>query len=260
MSAPASRAGKGETCPSCGLTAIVPYPVETPLDPTAESPADSKQQVHAWWTSNKRKVIIASSIIAAGLLVIWLINVLTAPNGEFPPRDELAKFLAKEGYYPFQATAVTDTLRGRRLQRFDYVVSATPGWRRLAKIELWCAIDNPSKVVGITSSVEPESGNAYASADDSELTKSNLRQSELIRRTHSWKVWTIVRRLTSIPCREIDLMELNEFHVDPTTGWRWRIYRGGGFLMEVGQNEAWKGQDKKPRYNVLMILRDKTWE
>ena len=93
MSAPAERIGEPEACPSCGLTTIVHEPVKPP----AEDPAEFKQHVRRWWTSNKWLIIIASSIVTTGLLVIFLIVAFSAPDGLFPPRSEVAKLLRNMG-------------------------------------------------------------------------------------------------------------------------------------------------------------------
>ena len=78
MSAPASRAGEVEPCPSCGLTAIVPWP----SDASNESPVEFEEGRPAWWSSNRR-VIIAGVATVVLVAVVAIVAVVIGP--ENPP-------------------------------------------------------------------------------------------------------------------------------------------------------------------------------
>jgi len=254
MSAPSSMSGKSETCPKCGLTAIVPWPP----DPSGESPVEIISRPWLRWPPSKRTIILVSTIPVA-LLVTFLIVafISSGPDGIFPPRSEVSQLLASKGYFPLNAKGIESIVAGRKVRSFTYVMEArNPVTEVLAKIELLCAIDDPSHVVAMFSAIPgsgvlPETGEG---AEISELQYSVDLRSIAIR--HHLAVWKIAEELSSIKYRWVDLEESRKASGGKSAEY---LYRKAGFTMGI-RERLHETTGHKPWTMTLMLLQDKTWK
>lgn len=253
MAAPDSRAGEVERCPSCGMTAVVPFMPEAPDQGSEES----EQQVCTWWASNKRVLIVTSSVVAVMLLAMILIVVLAGgPDGLFPARSEVAALLEKHGYFPNQTEGVEEVFRGRKLRTFSYVRDARAGREHFARIRVWCPVDDSSRVVGVSSVWPGEVILDAPSAEDNPVGYLNSAFDKAGLSFHGSRVRLLVEELSSIKYTWWDIEESRK----ENKGKGARLDREkAGFSMELLQKRDGETTDGKPRYTTLMFLKDKTW-
>jgi len=255
MSAPAGRLGESEVCPSCGLTTIVPDP-EDVVDLRIATPTEATiwSSVRQRWPFGRRGTLIASGV--AAVCVIVLVVILGGgneePQGLFLPRNKIAERLARNDYFPLTATGTEDTLQGRRLRRFIYVMDADPNKQHLARIVLWCSLHDHSHVVALSFSICQ--GKDY----DNRLDASGAFDGVFKDFIRQLAPWNVVNELSGIRYDSSDLVTLLSISSEhkKCTG---HLYRAGGFEMKVIREEYPPIDGRNEKTITMALLFDRSW-
>ncbi len=139
---------------------------------------------------------------------------------------------------------------------FSYVRDATIGREHFARIRLWCPVDDPSRIVGVSSTWPGEVILDEPSVEDGPIgdLKAIAEKARLV--FHGGHVRELVEELSSIKYTWWDIEESRKEY----QGKGARLDREkAGFSMELLQKRDGETTDGKPRYTTLMLLKDKTW-
>ena len=258
-------------CPSCGRTAIVPATFESQVErPDKRTPKppdmnrirrckelrrnleDHKTGARKFAVRLSLKIAFAAVVCIAAFVVFFLIEpARNSDKGRFPATFEVTSMLMEDDYLSLSADGAIDIFEGRGLKRFSFAAVASPKKRALAKIDIWCDINNPNRIVAMSSLVpgkltapQPPDG-----VDASTATESMEEQAFTIH--HRLVAWGLVRRISGI------IESDPQFSFDANTGQR--EYRKNGFTLETRPDRPVRATDKKPLCDTLMILKDDTW-
>jgi len=262
MSVPDSLRGSSETCPACGNVGRVPDRQSVIWIARAYEAAMARAL--RFWAFCKRRrklvsIIALNLLIVGGLLGWFLPDWMPRPvvrlerpaesrEGLFPPRADLAKMLAKRGYYPISSRGFSDVLRGRHLTRFDYVRDVNnPEW---ARFSLWCPLGNTAEVIGISTEVLPSLTIRVAAAAANPLYAD-------LAKSHRKGALPFLRGLCRIDFAAAKARKPSRSVRNGITTLETRL-RSHGFIVET-ITEGVDTPDGHEATRMVWILKDQTW-
>lgn len=205
------------------------------------------------------KAVLLVTVIIAAWIAFRMIYPSENPGassgpagGRFPSMGRLVRILSEAEYFLLNADGAVETLDGRKLQRFSYAVAGNRELRSLARINLWCEVNDPEQIVAMSTYI-PRDANpdellgAESSSADVKLMKKML--SALNHRTAAWAmIWDFC-----------SINELDESRAISRNGARGREYRKGGFLMEIHEKTPTTQARAKLFYDRQLVLKDGSW-
>ncbi len=287
MSAQESEIGKFMSCGSCGRTVIVPAtsqlpdqsPQQPPAHPSAKRPvkrsgkppvqsktkppvrnqsipfAQRKQNAVAVF---KRFLIVL--VLAAIGLVIYIVTQpgwgprisYDSANTEFPSAVGMMKIMHDFEYISLNADGAIETLDGRRLQRFSYATSGPRGKRHLRRIDLWCPIGDPDRIVAMSSVISSAAQAREPNRRHDPLADLNLPKPLGPDVTHAMSVWIIVSDISRIT-------KSDRSRPFARKGARGRRYQKNRFVLELHDKTPEKQADGRLLYDKWLVLKDRSW-
>ena len=283
MSAQDSEIGKFIHCPSCDRTVIVPAttqlpdqpPVKSPTPPpvkrSAQPPVKSRAKPpvrnQSIWVGQRRrnfialfKKILILLVLGAIALAIYTVTrpgwgsgiSFDSPNAEFPSATEMMVTLRGSDYMSLNADGAIETLDGRRLQRFSYATSGPTAKRHLRRIDLWCPIGDPSRVVALSSVISSPTQASEPSRRDDPLADLNLNKPLGRDVTHAMSVWSIVSGISGIT-------ESDESRPFARNRARGRKYQKNRVSLELHDKIPERQADGRLLYDKWLVLKDRSW-
>jgi hypothetical protein len=236
-----------------------------PVEPGFDNSGESEKQVRGRWAPKMRKVFFEFlRIVVIVTVSLWVMSLIRpakrsrvpfmSSDGLLPPRAELVTRLIESKYSLSDTKVLTETLRGRRLRKFSYFLDAEPEKQDLAKVDLWCKVDDPERVVAISSFIP---GNALfhgLPSEEDAAASFQVVSDNLHLVFHGSNVRRLVLMSSWI---YIDLDEARKTSADGSGKYVDSEY---GFTLEVREKKAGKDFDGKPFYDTWVLLKDGSWE